>query len=194
MLYCKSTPNSGLARHSMRCPITPNGFHSSLTSQTCDTVNSNLLGFRQPEVWDSWSFPLHFPAFLLVALAFMSMESSCLISGVMRKSFMPGPNYSSGLDRHNKRRQRKLIFYTESSFALFSQVVWTMWGVLRRGPQMGDCQANTHTTLDLFAPPPKKSQSPLIMWALWKNVKVAPKVIDKGKIPPIQSLLAQGRV
>lgn len=35
-----------------------------------------------------------------------------------------------------------------------------MWWVLRRGTQMGERQANTHTTLDLFAPSPPKKKKP----------------------------------
>ncbi len=63
-------------------------FHSSPTSQAGDTVNSNPWGFRQPEDCDSWSFTLCFRAFLLlmVALAFMSTESSYIIRGALEKT------------------------------------------------------------------------------------------------------------
>lgn len=106
-----SPPTSGLARHSTRYSITPNSFfHSSLTSQACDTVNSNPWGFRQPEDCDSWSFPLCFRAFLLlmVALAFMSTESSYLIRGAMGKSLWESasPSTSREWPVHRRRREK----------------------------------------------------------------------------------------
>lgn len=53
---------------------------------------------------------------------------------------------------------------------------------------MGECQADIATTLDLFVP----SKMPKVFnnVSLVKNVRLVPKVIDKGKMPPAKSLLA----